>query len=128
MTETAAPALLWTPTAERIQRSQLHRFMTWLRQERGRDFPDYDSLWRWSVSDLEGFWAAAWGAALCAGAGAGLFASPTEDPRDLASIETTYRPDPGRQKAYDEKYRIFLDLAGAMKPFWPALRRLGAET
>lgn len=34
--------------------------MTWLRQERGRDFPDYDSLWRWSVSDLEGFWAAAW--------------------------------------------------------------------
>ena len=60
MTETADPALLWTPTAERIQRSQLHRFMTWLRQERGRDFPDYDSLWRWSVSDLEGFWAAVW--------------------------------------------------------------------
>ncbi len=60
MTETAAPALLWNPTAARIQRSQLYRFMTWLRQERGRDFPDYDSLWRWSVSDLEGFWAAAW--------------------------------------------------------------------
>jgi L-xylulokinase len=71
--------------------------------------------------------AAAWGAALCAGAGAGLFASPTDDPRDLAAIETTYRPDPVRQKAYDEKYRVFLDLAEAMKPLWPTLRRLGAE-
>ncbi|MGQ3294335.1 MAG: FGGY-family carbohydrate kinase, partial [Shinella sp.] len=69
--------------------------------------------------------AAAWGAALCAGAGAGLFASPTADPRDLASIETTYQPDPDRQRAYDEKYRVFLDLAEAMKPLWPTLRRLG---
>jgi len=69
--------------------------------------------------------AAAWGAALCAGAGAGLFASPTDDPRDLASIETTYQPDPDRQKAYDEKYRVFLDLAEAMRPLWPTLRRLG---
>ena len=69
--------------------------------------------------------AAAWGAALCAGAGAGLFASPTDDPRDLAAIETTYRPDSARQRAYDEKYRVFLDLAEAMKPLWPVLGRLG---
>ncbi|MFC6446666.1 FGGY-family carbohydrate kinase [Shinella zoogloeoides] len=69
--------------------------------------------------------AAAWGAALCAGAGAGLFASPTDDPRNLAAIETTYRPDSGRQRAYDEKYRVFLDLAEAMKPLWPVLGRLG---
>ncbi len=69
--------------------------------------------------------AAAWGAALCAGAGAGLFASPTDDPRDLASIETVYQPDVDRQRAYDEKYRVFLDLADAMKPLWPTLRRLG---
>ena len=69
--------------------------------------------------------AAAWGAALCAGAGAGLFASPTDDPRDLAAIETTFQPDPERQRAYDEKYRAFLDLAEAMKPLWPKLRRFG---
>lgn len=60
MTETATPALLWTPSAERIGRSQLHKYMQWLRRERGRDFKDYDSLWRWSVSDLEGFWASMW--------------------------------------------------------------------
>lgn len=72
--------------------------------------------------------AAAWGAALCAGAGAGLFAAPTDDPRDLAAIETTSRPDPARQRAYDERYRLFLDLAEAMRPLWPRLRSLGTAT
>jgi len=69
--------------------------------------------------------AAAWGAALCAGAGVGLFASPTDDPRDLGALETTYHPEPERQRAYDEKYRIFLELAERIKPLWPKLRRLG---
>lgn len=70
--------------------------------------------------------AAAWGAALCAGAGAGLFASPTDDPRDLASLETVYQPDPERREALDRKYRLFLDLADAMKPLWPRLQDLGS--
>lgn len=60
MTETAEPALLWTPTAERIQRSQLKHYMDWLAKERGRDFRDYDSLWRWSVTEVEEFWASLW--------------------------------------------------------------------
>lgn len=70
--------------------------------------------------------AAAWGAALCAGAGAGLFASPTDDPRDLASMETTYRPNPERREILDRKYQVFLDLAEAMKPIWPRLQDLGS--
>ena len=70
--------------------------------------------------------AAAWGAALCAGAGAGLFASPTADPRDLESIETTYQPDPGRRAIFDRKYQVFLDLAEAIKPIWPRLHDLGS--
>jgi acetoacetyl-CoA synthetase len=60
MTETAAPALLWSPTAERIQRSQLKRYMDWLAQERGYTFPDYDALYRWSVTEVEDFWASLW--------------------------------------------------------------------
>lgn len=71
--------------------------------------------------------AAAWGAALCAGAGAGLFASPTDDPRDLESIETTYQPDPGRRAVLDRKYQVFLDLTEAMKPIWPRLQELGTS-
>src|SRR3954469_6369021 len=34
--------------------------MNWLRAERGRDFASYDELWRWSIDDLEGFWASIW--------------------------------------------------------------------
>jgi acetoacetyl-CoA synthetase len=34
--------------------------MRWLRLRRGRTFVSYDELWRWSVTDLEGFWAAVW--------------------------------------------------------------------
>lgn len=71
--------------------------------------------------------AAAWGAALCAGTGAGLFASPTDDPRDLESIETTHEPDELRCGMFDEKYRVFLDIADAMKPIWPRLQALGAD-
>ena len=52
--------LLWTPSPERIERSRLVRFMRWLDTERGRRFDDYGSLWRWSVTDLEGFWSALW--------------------------------------------------------------------
>lgn len=46
------------PAAQPIPR--LTRFRRWLAAERGLDFPDYDALWRWSVSDLRGFWRAVW--------------------------------------------------------------------
>lgn len=56
----AAPALLWSPTPERIARSQLKRYMDWLARERGRKFADYDALYRWSVTEVEDFWASLW--------------------------------------------------------------------
>ena len=52
--------VLWTPPADARQRFVLGRYLEWLRTERGRDFPGYDELWRWSVSDLEGFWSSIW--------------------------------------------------------------------
>ena len=36
------------------------RYMRWLAAERGRDFDDYASLWEWSVTELEEFWASIW--------------------------------------------------------------------
>jgi acetoacetyl-CoA synthetase len=51
-----APKLLWEPSAERKQRATLTRYMKWLDAERGLRFADYDSLWRWSVSDIDAFW------------------------------------------------------------------------
>ena len=35
-------------------------FMRWLAAERGVELDDYGALWRWSVDELEQFWAAIW--------------------------------------------------------------------
>jgi acetoacetyl-CoA synthetase len=52
--------VLWTPPADARAITQLGRFMDFVRDERGRDFAEYEDLWRWSVEDLEGFWGAVW--------------------------------------------------------------------
>lgn len=69
--------------------------------------------------------AAAWGAALCAGAAIGLFASPRHDPRDLAAISRSYRPDPSRSAELDLRYSVFTQLSAAMAPIWPQIEALG---
>jgi acetoacetyl-CoA synthetase len=51
--------LLWTPSASRIAQANLTHYMSWL-AERGRNFDSYESLWQWSVDDLEGFWGSLW--------------------------------------------------------------------
>ena len=51
--------LLWTPSAERVAGANLTDFRGWLAR-RGHAFDDYDALWRWSVTDLDGFWQAIW--------------------------------------------------------------------
>jgi acetoacetyl-CoA synthetase len=52
--------ILWTPPADVRQSTEIGRYMSWLDHERGRSFAGYDELWRWSVEDLEGFWASIW--------------------------------------------------------------------
>jgi acetoacetyl-CoA synthetase len=52
--------LLWTPSAAQIEDANLTRFAKWLARERRLHFPNYDSLWRWSVTELEEFWQAIW--------------------------------------------------------------------
>ena len=36
------------------------RFMRWLGAERGIELDGYESLWRWSVDEIEDFWASIW--------------------------------------------------------------------
>lgn len=52
--------LLWTPSPGKVARANLTAFTEWLGHERGLHFSDYDALWRWSVTDLDGFWQAVW--------------------------------------------------------------------
>jgi acetoacetyl-CoA synthetase len=51
---------LWEPSAEAIERSQLTRYRRWLAAERGVEAEDYADLWKWSVDQLEDFWASIW--------------------------------------------------------------------
>jgi acetoacetyl-CoA synthetase len=51
---------LWEPPATLVERARMTEYMRWLAAERGRDFGSYDELWRWSVDDLDGFWASIW--------------------------------------------------------------------
>jgi acetoacetyl-CoA synthetase len=52
--------LLWSPSQERVQASTLTRYTRWLQETRGLSFEDYEALWRWSVDELEDFWASIW--------------------------------------------------------------------
>src|SRR5688572_16701351 len=51
---------LWEPSAEAIERSQMTAYMRWLAEERSVEVSDYESLWRWSVDELEDFWRTIW--------------------------------------------------------------------
>jgi acetoacetyl-CoA synthetase len=53
--------LLWTPSPEAIERSNMTAYMRWLEAERGPEFGgDYHAMWRWSITELEDFWASIW--------------------------------------------------------------------
>jgi acetoacetyl-CoA synthetase len=49
------PPILWTPSSERVARATITSFA----ERVGRPGP-YEQLWRWSVTDVQGFWRAIW--------------------------------------------------------------------
>ncbi len=46
------------PSNESIPQMRLYR--EWLERTHGRTFADYESMWRWSTTDLAGFWRSIW--------------------------------------------------------------------
>jgi len=52
--------MLWSPPADARATSRVGRYLDWLAAERGIVLDDYDALFRWSVDDLDGFWASIW--------------------------------------------------------------------
>jgi len=56
----ATPPVLWRPPRDARQTTRIGQYMDWLAERRGLVFPDYETLWRWSVDDLGGFWASIW--------------------------------------------------------------------
>jgi acetoacetyl-CoA synthetase len=53
-------AALWSPSADRIRSARITAFTDFLRTRRSLQFADYETLWAWSVDDLDGFWSAIW--------------------------------------------------------------------
>ncbi|HEX3089533.1 MAG TPA: acetoacetate--CoA ligase, partial [Ilumatobacteraceae bacterium] len=52
--------VLWAPTPETIAGTNLGHFVSWLAERGIGPFPSYEELWRWSIDDTAGFWAAVW--------------------------------------------------------------------
>jgi acetoacetyl-CoA synthetase len=48
--------LLWEPNPETAAQSNMIRYSRWLEETRGLKFDDYQQLWDWSTTDLDGFW------------------------------------------------------------------------
>jgi acetoacetyl-CoA synthetase len=53
-------APIWRPSPAAIEGSELTRYQHWLAAEHGRTFADYQALWEWSTTDLDGFWGSLW--------------------------------------------------------------------
>jgi acetoacetyl-CoA synthetase len=49
--------LLWEPPADARSRTRMGRYLDRMAAEHGLDLHDQEAAWRWSVNDLEGFWA-----------------------------------------------------------------------
>ena len=52
--------ILWTPSGQRADASTMAQFERWLETNRDLKFKDYNAMWEWSISDLDGFWSAIW--------------------------------------------------------------------
>ncbi len=52
--------MLWQPTNESRDNTNLKQFMLWLGEKRGLHFNDYQSLWQWSVDNHNDFWESIW--------------------------------------------------------------------
>ena len=52
--------VLWKPTPQSIERSNLIRYMKWLAEHRHLHFETYDQLWQWSIDHIDDFWQSLW--------------------------------------------------------------------
>jgi acetoacetyl-CoA synthetase len=60
MADDRAPEILWTPSLNARDSTNIGRFLSSVEREHHLDLPDYASAWSWSVEDLEGFWSSVW--------------------------------------------------------------------
>jgi len=52
--------LMWMPSQDRIEKSNMRRFMAMVNERFGKHFTEYDELYQWSVENIPDFWAMMW--------------------------------------------------------------------
>ena len=52
--------LLWEPSEERIQGTNMYRFMNFVNTKFDQNFTEYAPLYQWSIDNIPDFWAAIW--------------------------------------------------------------------
>lgn len=52
--------LLWKPSQERINNTNLKRFMDFINKKHEQNFSEYDTLYRWSIDNISDFWSSMW--------------------------------------------------------------------
>ncbi len=52
--------LLWKPTKERIEKTNLKRFMDTVNRKHNQNFVEYEQLYQWSIDNIPEFWALMW--------------------------------------------------------------------
>ncbi|MFH1151377.1 MAG: acetoacetate--CoA ligase [Actinomycetota bacterium] len=60
LTNTGEGELLWSPSEERVKSSNMYRFIQYVNERFGKEFTEYEELYRWSVEDIADFWSALW--------------------------------------------------------------------
>lgn len=58
MNPTSTP--IWTPSQQFKNDANLSHYMAWLNKNYNLSFDDYESLWQWSVDEIDLFWASLW--------------------------------------------------------------------
>lgn len=72
--------------------------------------------------------AAAFGAALCAGAAVGLFASPQQGARAVCKVSREYLPDRACNAVFEHRFSLYCRIAESLKPLWPEIERLAGQS
>lgn len=76
-----------------------------------------------TVNDVDE--ASAWGAALCAGSGAGVFETPSDGPSPDQK-GTIYVPEPSRAKTLNDLYQLHCEASETLRPLWEKIENLAA--
>src|SRR5690554_3834332 len=52
--------LLWQPSTQQIESSNMYRFMKLINERYGTSHGDYDGLYEWSINHIAEFWGQVW--------------------------------------------------------------------